>query len=314
MLTENSSRRHFMRIASGCAGYLATAPLWVRQSFAIRPQATVVAETPFARIEALADGVWGVISTPLRDGERQFATTSNGGIVQGRDGLLIVEGFMSDEGSAWVAEQAFALTGMRPTHVVLTHFHGDHCRGIAGLGLDGAASHATARTRELMAEGEETILPEGEIAANGDTTIDLGGTQATVTARMGHTPSDVTVEIRDRNIVFCGDLVWNEMFPNFTHSIPSHMVRACEQLLRRDGVTYVPGHGDVADMAAQDNYLGLLQDLERAAQRDAAAGVDLAAAVAAYEVPASLGTFVQFGADYVERAFRAWYRELGAAV
>jgi glyoxylase-like metal-dependent hydrolase (beta-lactamase superfamily II) len=303
-----------MRVAGGCAGYLAAAPLWAQRAFAAAPQGQVVAETPFARIEALADGVWGVISTPLKDGQRQFATTSNGGIVQGRDGVLVFEGFMQEEGARWVAEQARELTGMRPTHVVVSHFHGDHCTGTAGLGVDGTAVHATARTRELMTEGETPVLPQHELAAEGDSTIDLGGTEVVVTGRMGHTPSDVTVEVTGRDVVFCGDLVWNAMFPNFTHSIPSHMVRHCERLLGRAGVTYVPGHGDVADAAAQTNYLGLLQDLERSATAEFEAGVELAAAVEAYSTPESLGTFVQFGADYVERAFRAWYRELGADV
>ena len=41
-------------------------------------------------------------------------TFSNGGLVAGRDGVLAVEGFASEEGSGWLAEEARRLTGRRP--------------------------------------------------------------------------------------------------------------------------------------------------------------------------------------------------------
>ncbi len=310
-----SSRRDFLAQAAGCAGYLAAglglAGSAVRQAFAARQYGTVVAETDFARVEQLGEGVWGVVSTPLRDGERHFATVSNGGIVAGRDGVLLIEGFMSDAGSAWVRAQAMALTGKEPTHVVVTHFHADHCRGLPSLvGDSGAITMATPTTRDLMSDGDEPLVPE---TALGDATtrIDLGGRSVTLVPRLGHTPSDVTVHLDDPAVIWCGDLVWNAMFPNFTHSIPSHMIRHCEEILGRPGITYVPGHGDVDDAAGLNTYLGLLREVESGARRALQAGIPVEEAAADFALPESLGEWLRFSPDYYERAFRAWERELG---
>ena len=53
------------------------------------------------------------------------------------------------------------------------------------------------------------------------TTVDLGGRTVRIIPRAGHTSSDVTVELNDPDVVFCGDLVWNEMFPNYVDAVPS---------------------------------------------------------------------------------------------
>lgn len=312
--TGDWSRREFVRLSGSCAGYLAAglaaAPLTARRAYGARVRGQVVAESDFARIEQLGEGIWAVVSTPLKNGSTHFETTSNGGIVQGSQGLLLIEGYMSAEGAAWVAEHAERLTGERPTHLVVTHFHADHCRGIAGVTSTVDSVYATPTTRELMATGEEPILPGRLLNEEATDRLDLGGVTVRFTARKGHSPSDVTMEVEERQVVFCGDLVWNGMFPNFVDATPSHQVRHCEELLGRRGVEYVPGHGALADADGLADYLGLLQDLEIAGRRAAEQGLSPLAAAAAYQIPAPLGEFIQFGSDYVERAFVAWDREL----
>jgi len=313
--SRRCSRRQFHRLAGGCAAYLAASlaglPGPARRAFAAQARGEVVAESDFARIERLHDGIWAVISTPLRGGGSHFETTSNGGIIQGSHGVMVVEGYMQEAGAAWVAEQTARLTGAEITHIVVTHFHADHCRGLRGLGRVAQYVHGTPTTRSLMAAGEEPMLPGQSLREEGAARIDLGGVVTHLRPRSGHTPSDVTIEVEDPAIVFCGDLLWNEMFPNFVDAIPSHQVRHCEELLGRSGTTYVPGHGNLGDAASEGDYLGLLQDLESAGRRSFEAGTTPEAATAEYTIPESLGTFFQFGGDYVLRAFTAWHRELG---
>jgi len=300
---------------SGCAGYVGAAMRSAGPggtAFARMARGRVVASTDFARIEQLADGVWGVVSTPLGDSPRRFTTTANGGIIAGRNGLLVIEGFMSDEGAGWVREQAIRLSGKEPTHVLVTHFHADHCRGLRALVQGGdAATLATAKTRELIRKDEEPLVPRDEITGQ-HSHIDLGDRQVNVVARLGHTPSDVTVHLQDPAVIWCGDLVWNGMFPNFTDAIPSHITRHCEQILHHPGTVYVPGHGDLSDDAGLDAYVGLLHAVESAARDAIESGRPLDVAAADFELPASLGTWVSFSPDYYERAFRAWKRELAS--
>ncbi len=308
------TRRDFVRLSGSCAGYLAAGlaavPLTARRAYGSRVSGQVVAESDFARIEKLGEGVWAVISTPLKNGTTHFETTSNGGIVLGSQGLLHIEGYMSDEGAAWVAEHSERLTGERPTHVVVTHFHGDHCHGLPGAVSSSQFVYSTPTTKALMAAGEEPLLPGQTLNEEANGRIDLGGVTVGITPRKGHTASDITIEVQEHQVVFCGDLVWNEMFPNFVDAIPSHQVRHCEEILGRAGVRYVPGHGAIGDAAELANYLGLLQDLESAGRRAAERGLTPLEATAAYEIPVPLGEFLQFGGDYVERAFVAWNREL----
>ena len=100
------------------------------------------------------------------------------------------------------------------------------------------------------------------------------------------------------------------MFPNFVDSIPSHLTRHCERILGQAEVTYVPGHGDLADASALESYLELLHDLEAAARRAFETGVPADQAGSEYAVPEVLGSWTRFSSDYYQRAFGAWEREL----
>ncbi|MEN8145705.1 MAG: hypothetical protein ABFS14_12230, partial [Gemmatimonadota bacterium] len=74
--------------------------------------------------------------------------------------------------------------------------------------------------------------------------------------------------------------------------------------------TWVPGHGDVADRAAIQRYVALIDDIEDEARGGHAAGRTAAATAAEYRPPESLGEWVMFSPRYYEVAFRAWHVEL----
>ena len=211
-MSDSYSRRALLTGSVGCAGHVLTsltaASAVERSRFAAVQRGTVVVEEPFGRLERLADGVWALISTPLE----ARATLSNGGIVAGSDGVLLIEGFASVEGAQWMAAQAYRLTGKRPTHVVLTHYHGDHSGGLAGYRNDGDLPLVfhTPTTRELLeaslqqrdAGGAEspvaTLADEAMIAdAGAPVQLDLGGRTVSIAARVGHTPSDLSVRVED---------------------------------------------------------------------------------------------------------------------
>jgi glyoxylase-like metal-dependent hydrolase (beta-lactamase superfamily II) len=325
------SRRDFLARAGaaaggGCAAHLAAVaallPAPLRAAWAV-PRGPVVAREPFGTLERVADGVWALVSTPL-GGDR--TTLSNGGIVAGRSGVLAVEGFNRPEGARWLAAQARALTGRWPTHVVLTHYHADHANGVAGYLGDGArcAVHATAATRDAVVARNQPADPSRDAALRdaalrdavllppgAPVALDLGARTVRVVPRAGHTSSDVSIEVDDADVVFCGDLVWNAMFPNYVDAVPTRL-REAARALRRPGAStrYVPGHGAVADAAALDRYLGVLDEVERAARAAHGRGQPAADVGAAFTLPPSLGEWALFNRVFFERAFAAWYREL----
>lgn len=321
-----TSRRAFLAAAGTCAAHLALAlaagtPA-ARRLFAAGPRRAVVALEPWGRIERLAEGAWALVSTPLAGGEQAMRTFSNGGIVAGRDGVLVVEGLATEEGAGWLAEKARELTGRGPDWVVLTHVHGDHSAGLSGYEPARPLYLSTAATRgelarRAAARGETSpaaSILEGErvrLVDRSETTLDLGGRRVRIVPRSGHTRSDLAVVVDDPRLVWCGDLIWNGLFPNYVDATPSDLSRHVRELLAEPAEHWVPGHGDLADRAAVALYLALLDDVEAAARRALEAGTLAAEAARSYRPPEALGEWVLFSPRYYEVAFSAWERELG---
>lgn len=322
------SRRRFLGLGASCGAHLAllatAAPAAARTLFRLRGPGTVVVEEPWARIEEVADGVWAVISTPLRDRK----TLCNGAIVAGRERVLLVEGFGSGDGARWLAGWARRLTGRAGADVLVTHYHADHTGGVEGYApageWEGSRLRATRATIELV-RGDDARRKRAPDAARDALlggaepvdparpgTLDLGGRVLRVVPRAGHTASDVTVELDDERVVIAGDLLWNRMFPNYVDATPSVLSKAVHALPREKGTVYVPGHGPLADAADLARYRELLDLVEDAARRAHAAGIPAAEAAKTFTVPASLGEWMLFSPRYYEVALGAWEKELGA--
>ena len=316
------NRRDFLGQSGSCAAHLALASLampsalrgaWARRSFG-----TVVAHEPFGNLEKVADGVWALISTPLNGNN---TTVSNGGLIAGKNGVLAIEGFNQTAGAQWLAGQARELTGRWPTHVALTHYHSDHANGMMGYlsQTEHPMVRATARTRDLVIERNRpaeamrtALLRAVAISTDGPSTIDLGGKVVRVIPRTGHTDSDVSLELDEPSIVFCGDLFWNAMFPNFVDATPTKLMSSVRALRRAKETLYVPGHGPLGHPTEYDRYVSMLEEVERAARKAHAAGTPAADAGAGFSLPASLGEWALFNKVFYQRAFEAWYKELKA--
>jgi glyoxylase-like metal-dependent hydrolase (beta-lactamase superfamily II) len=312
-------RRAFLGASLSCGAYvlaaLAGAGSSTRRLFAATPRGDPVRVEPWGRLERVADGVWMLISTPLAGDEASGAmrTFSNGGIVAGRSGVLAIEGFASEQGSRWLAGQARRLTGRWPTQVVLTHYHGDHSAGLGGYAASGAQVEilGTEATRDLLRRARPSAtVPTSLLSTGKATTLDLGGRRVRIEPRDGHTSSDLTVEVEDPRVVWCGDLVWIGLFPNFVDAIPSRQTAHVRRLLAQPATLWVPGHGSAARAADLRNFLDLLESIEHGARDAIARGVPVADAARSWQPPHSLGEWVRFSDDYYEVAFRAWEREL----
>ncbi|MEM7417824.1 MAG: MBL fold metallo-hydrolase [Gemmatimonadota bacterium] len=309
------SRREFLSHSASCAAHLgvmsAAAPFWTKGLWA-QERFPVVATEPWGRLERVSDGVWALVSTPFQD----RTTLCNGGIIAGRNGVVVIDAFGTDAGARWMGEQAIRLAGHAPTHVVLTHFHGDHTGGLRGAREVGSpAILATPVTRDYSRDRDgapnEILNRVTPLDTIRPTEIDLGDRSLIVVPRQGHTDSDVTVELTDPSVVFCGDLFWNEMFPNFMSATPSRLSQAVRLLQLADAETYVPGHGPLADRAALDRYMDVLDHVEDAARRAMAEGMTAEEAGARFAMPAESAEWILFNPNYFEVAIGSWMSELG---
>ncbi len=319
------NRRRFCNVGSSCAAHIWFAatllPPAARRAFATRSLGPAVVREPWGNLERLSENIWAMVSTPLAGGPDARRTLSNGGIVAGRSGVLIVEGFASDDGAKWIAETAATLTGRRPTHVVLTHYHGDHSGGLAGYRSDGSDPiYVTTRTTRALLEqpagrpgraDPAAVLADAElVAADQVHSIDLGGVRVTVTPRFGHTESDLTVTVDDPRVVFCGDLLWNGMFPNYRDATPSVLSREVRAMIADPAARYVPGHGSMPTNPELQDYVELLDVVEAAARRAHRAGLSAEEAATQFPLPAKLSTWTMFSDRYYQVALSAWEREL----
>lgn len=310
------TRRRFIQRTGSCAAHLglmaAASPLFSRRLWASQERFPVVASEPWGRLEQVAEGIWALVSTPLED----RTTLCNGGIIAGRSGVAVIESFASDEGARWMAAQALQLTGKMPTHVILTHYHGDHSGGLRGAADAGDPEIvSTPVTRDLIEERNseppvDVLVDARLIAGQRSWEFDLGGRSVHVVPRRGHTDSDLSVQVYDPNVVFCGDLVWNGMFPNYVDATPSRLSGAVQMLRAMNAETYVPGHGALADAQEMDRYIDLLDDVEAAARRAVEVGMSAEEAGTAYTIPEALGAWTLFSPTYFARAIGAWMSEL----
>ena len=309
-------RRQFVLASGSCIAQLALLPPSLRAALWSRSGPTTLVE-PWGRIEPIGDLVWACISTPLANDPDAGRTLSNGGIVAGKSGVLVVEGFASDAGAQWMADRARALTGRAPTHVVLTHYHGDHSNGLGGYGGAGESRPVfvtTTATRERLGTSRPPVaevlagaeLVDGAVAR----TIDLGGRRVTITPRSGHTASDLTAMVDDPAVVFGGDLVWNGFFPNYVDAIPSVLSREVRAVGASTKGVIVPGHGAIPSREDFAHYVALIDLIEDTARRAHAAGRSPTEAAAGLTVPPALGEWTMFSPRYFQVALEAWEREL----
>lgn len=282
----------------------------------------VVAREPFGRLEELGSGLFAFISTPLGG---DYTTVCNGGIIQGREGVMVVEAFMSPQGAEWMARKARELTGRWPTHVLVTHYHSDHTTGAPAYpataeaeGASGPELLATAPTRDLRIRGLEEGVSETHrrqwadvvlLGTEEATELDLGDRALLMAPRRGHTASDVTLELPADGVTFCGDLVWNGMFPNYMDAVPGQLSRAVRAIRSGSAGRYVPGHGPLADPQDMDRYLAVLDGLEETARRARKEGWTAEEAGRRHTIPRGLGEWTLFNPSYFQRAVEAWMTE-----
>lgn len=300
------------------------------------PYGKIVDEQPFARLEEIGPGIWGVVSTPLNpDGTfnpQAVATLCNGGIIAGTDKVVAIDGSFQPAGAAWLAAQAKRLTGKPVSDVIVTHFHADHTGGLAGYqqGAIGPEIIATQTTHDLIIEryAGAKQTPEGSefaqpairpslptrIITNEVKSIrmDLGGRTIRMHPLSGHTPSDLAIHVEDEPVVFAGDLVWQGLFHNYVDAIPSALRTSVVHMLEHPENIIVTGHGAIARASDLGNYLSLLDLVEEKARVAHADGKSPAEGAAKFSVPDALGPWLLFNPRYYETAFNAWYKELDA--
>lgn len=341
-------RRDFLKQAgsAGAGVALARVPLLAQAAGVAAP----LIDRGFATVTRIADGVYATIANLAKGAQ----ALSNGGLIVGRDAVLLIEGHFQPEGAALEVEAAGAVSKAPIKAAINTHYHFDHTFGNAYYagrqipiigheqvvplmkeryadlkGKDKAPllapferklRAAADGTEKLHAEGDlnaaklmysavdaATLVYPTQLAAPGTLPrrIDLGGLTAIIETHPGHTPTDLIVRVPQRNVVFAGDLLFNEQYPvAFDANMTSWRLVLDLFIGYGPRVQFVPGHGAVCDRQGVKTLADVMDDLRAHAEQMMKAGVPLDEAQKRYVVPPPFRSFGMF----------AWSLTVGAAI
>jgi glyoxylase-like metal-dependent hydrolase (beta-lactamase superfamily II) len=148
------SRRSFLAKSSYFGAMYAAAKLLPMPALAAelagdaRISQTPLVDKGFASVRKIGDGLYATISDPSKG----FQTVCNGGFLVGKDGSLLVEGFISVAGAAFQMD-ALRMVSQVPVKGALdTHYHFDHSMGNAFFGANGIPLWAHANTAKRIVE------------------------------------------------------------------------------------------------------------------------------------------------------------------
>jgi cyclase len=236
-------------------------------------QAPSPAPLPFV-LKQVGPGVYAAIDGP------EHKAGSNAGFVIGDDGVLVVDAFFNVEAAKALVAEIRRLTPKPIRYIVNTHYHADHTGGDQALRDVGAIiiAHRNVRgwvrtnnvnlfgdriTPDLKARIEALPLPD--LTTDKDLSIWLGSRKVVVRTVLGHTGGDLTVLVPDAKVLFTGDLLWRKVPPNLIDgSVKEWTATDADFIAMPDAahVTYVPGHGDVADLIDVRDFRQYLIDLK----------------------------------------------------
>ena len=261
------------------------------QSQAAQPAAP---QGPPFTLKQIGKGVYAAISG--RAG-------GNTGFVIGDDAVLVIDTFISQPPARDLLAEIRKLTNLPVKYVVNTHYHLDHVAGNAIFTEAGATviaqrnELAWVRTENLKffqqngatptAEQRALVaaLVEPQITFDHTLEINLGTRAVHVFYMPGHTGGDSVVYIPDTDVVFAGDLAWNQRIPNLIDATTSLWIESLDKIIAaHPNATFIPGHGDVAhaqDLAAFRDYLAALRASIKKAQAAGQSGDALMQAVLA---------------------------------
>ena len=242
----------------------------------VQPQAP-----PFT-IKTIGKGVYAAISG--RAG-------GNTGFVIGDNSVLVVDTFISQTPARDLLSEIRKITNLPVKYVVNTHYHLDHVAGNAVFTEAGATviahrnERAWVRTENLKffqqngatptAEQRAQVasLVEPQIVYDHILEVNLGNRFVRIVYFPGHTGGDSVIYIPDANVVFAGDLGWNQRIPNLIDATTSFWIETLDKIVAlHPNATFIPGHGDVATAQDMKTFRDYLATLRASVQKAQAAG------------------------------------------
>lgn len=242
----------------------------------------------------------------------------------GTSGFVVTEDYVAliDDGLAPPAAAMVAhiteVAGKAPDFLVNTHYHGDHT-GANALFADAGAivfAHHALRERLLAnpaSAGGESGIPV--VTFGEGVTFHMNDVEAQVIhLPAAHTDGDAIVFAKDANVIFAGDIVFNEIFPFIDldggGSVDGFIAAQTKiATLADENTVIIPGHGALANLESMHKNIAMLVEGKKRVRKLVEAGMSEDEAVAADPLADYAATFGWFFID-AERMTRTFYKDL----
>jgi cyclase len=279
---EMSALRALTRIAGLL---LALAAVAAHAQVQARPDASPAdPPAPFV-LKQIGPGVYAAIDGP------QGSSGSNAGFVVGDDGVLVVDSFFNPDATKALVAGIHKITPKPIRYVVNTHYHIDHVGGDAVLREAGAIIIAHRNVRGWIHDNNINLLgthitpqlraqiaglADPDLVTDKPLTIWLGSRRVDVRPVEGHTGGDLAISVPDAKVLFCGDLLWRKYPPNIIDGTVGKWIATVtefQHLPDAGAMTFVPGHGDVANIQDVADFDAYLRELSTDVAAGRAAGL-----------------------------------------
>ena len=256
------------------------------------------------------------------------AWVPNVGIVVGSRATLIIDPGLGRVNGETVAAEVAKVSQTTEHYIASTHFHPEHTTGylafpdatyVNSTMQDDEYAESTPALMELYA-GSSPIIGEllrevtqrrADISFDREYMLDLGGVQVQMWV-LGpmHTKADTTFFVEPDGVLFAGDAVMKNSFPNASEVTSMRAwLAAFDRLEVLRPVTIVPAHGRIGDGSLIGTYRTLMETIQVRTEvlKAQAMSMDEVAAVVQDEMQARHPDWV--GIHGVAAASRAAFRE-----
>lgn len=196
----------------------------------------------------------------------------NVAVLHGPDGKIVVDSFVQP---AWPKlKQNIDGMGNQPVKLLIdTHWHFDHTDNNERFHEAGAMILAHDNTKKRLTESHDLLGmhfdPSPAAALPGETfkerhTLKANGEEVELGyIPPAHTDSDIYVWYKKANVLHCGDVFFNGMYPFIdagTRGSITGQIAGAEKLLKMadNNTKIIPGHGALGDKAALQKYQDVL--------------------------------------------------------
>lgn len=231
----------------------------------------VFAQAAFAapELKALAPGVYALVGGEGKTNSG-FVVTENGVIVIDTQGPLAL--------AKLLREKIKETTDKPISHVINTHYHGDHTFGNQYFAEGLIIAHEN--TRKALIENDEghRTMFRKFFGAESLKEFSLTLPDLTFTDRMilrhggrimelvyaggkAHTDGDIFVWLPEERVLFAGDLLYNGRLPLLNDGETIGALKALDKITSTNASVLVPGHGPVSTIDDALRYKGYIEAL-----------------------------------------------------